>query len=110
MNGELLGLILLALTSIPQVMSAWLPSPATAAVSAGDEKKRRWLNIGQRAGAAQCVGIGLGITVLATFTIGSKAWWIFAATMLVLAFFLYFWRMAMKEGEDTGANEDGLGY
>lgn len=110
MNAELLGLVLLAMTEVPQVMSAWLPSPATAAVSAGDEKKRRWLTIGQYAGATMSLLIGAGISALAYSTVGNAAWLIFGCVVLVLAIFLYFWRMAMKEGEDSGATEPGLGY
>jgi hypothetical protein len=110
MNAALLGLILLALCEVPQVMSAWLPSPATAAVSAGDAKKRKWLTIGQWGGSIMSLVIGLGISIVAYRDIGHQAWLIFGGVVLVLGIFLYFWRMAMKEGEETGASEDGLGY
>lgn len=109
MNPELLGLVMLALVEVPQTMSAWLPSPATAAVSAGDEKKRRWLRIGQWAGSIMALAFAGAIAVLASSTIGKRAWFIFIGAAIVLGIFLYVWRMAMHEGEESGASEAGLG-
>lgn len=108
-SAELLGLIMLALVEVPQTMSAWLPSPATAAVSAGDETKRRWLRIGQWAGAAMSLAFAGAITFLAYTTIGWHAAWIFVGAAIVLGIFLWVWRKAMKEGEDNNNKEPGLG-
>lgn len=109
-SPELLGLIMMALVEVPQTMSAWLPSPATAAVSAGDPLKRKWLTIGQWAGAAMAMSFAAAISILGIPELGAGALWIFIGAGIVLATFLWFWRKAMKEGEDGGHTQPGLGF
>lgn len=91
MNPENAALMLLAMAEVPQVMSAFLPSPFTAATFGGTEKAH-WLRRGEVIGSLVALGIAGAISVLL------KRPEPFVGAVLVLAIFLWEYERALREG------------
>lgn len=98
------GLIFIGLAEVPQVMSAWLPSPTTAYQGGSDPKRVAMLTRGMWLGSAQAMFIAAGVTLVAGQDYGARAWLIFLAAAAMLGAFLWEYRRAMKLGEaEVGA-------
>lgn len=95
MNPEQAGLFLLALAEVPQVMSAFLPSPFTAATFGGTEKAR-WLRRGE------VVGSIVALSIAAAVTLVTKRKEPLIGAVLVLAVFLWEYEQAMRYGRENG--------
>lgn len=91
------GLFLLALAEVPQVMSAFAPSPFTARTFSDKPEKIKELKKDLIAGSVVSVGIGLAI---ASITSRQAPFW---GAVLVLGIFLaWYWR-AMQYAQKHGA-------
>lgn len=91
-NAQDAALFLLALAEVPQVMSAFLPSPFTAATFGGTPKAH-WLRRGEVVGSLVSVGIAGSIALV------TKRWAPLAGGLLVLGVFLWEYEKALKAGE-----------
>ena len=91
-NAETAGLFLLALAEVPQVMSAFLPSPFTAATFGGTPKAK-WLRRGEVMGSAVSIGIAGSIALV------TRRWAPLIGGLLVLGVFLWEYEKAMRAGE-----------
>jgi len=103
-NAQDAGLFLLALAEVPQVMSAFLPSPFTAATFGGTPEAR-WLRRGEIVGGAVALGIAGSISLV------TGRWAPLLGGALVLAVFLWEYEHAMREGEQNNHDmTQGAGY
>lgn len=104
------GLVMLGLAEVPQIMSAFLPSPTTAYMGGADPVRVAWLRRGEVIGSGVAIGIAAGVTLIAYKDIGGQAVWIFAGALAVLAVFLYEYERAIRMGRQDGAAAKGAGY
>lgn len=95
MNAEQAGLFLLALAEVPQVMSAFLPSPFTAATFGGTEQAR-YLRRGE------VIGSVVALSIAAAVSIVSKRKEPMIGAVIVLGVFLWEYERAMREGARNG--------
>lgn len=98
----LAGLVALGLAEIPQVMSGFLPSPATAYRDGGDEQVVMWLRREEVIGSGLALGIALAVTMIVRGDFGGKAWWIFIGAVAILAIFLFEYERAIRLGREHG--------
>lgn len=91
MNAEQAGLTLLAMAEVPQVMSAFLPSPFTAATFGGTDKAR-WLRRGEVVGGVVSIGIAAAISMTTRSALP------LVGAGVVLAVFLIEYERALEEG------------
>src|SRR3990172_2533366 len=94
-NAQDAGLFLLALAEVPQVMSAFLPSPFTAATFGGTEKAR-WLRRGEVIGSVVALSIAAAVSLVA------RRREPFIGAILVLGVFLWEYEKAMRYGREHG--------
>jgi len=97
MTAEQAGLFLLALAEVPQVMSAFLPSPFTAATFRGTEQAR-WLRRGEVVGSAVALAIAAAVSLVA------RRKEPFLGAVLVLGVFLWEYERAMRAGAARGSD------
>jgi hypothetical protein len=94
------GLAMLAVAEVPQVMSAFLPSPATARMgfNQGEDymERVRYLRRGEIIGGGVSLTLALAITLIMHPTIGNAAWGPFIGAVAVLALFLYEYERAIR--------------
>ena len=117
-GGDLIalgGLVALALAEVPQVMSAFLPSPSTAydKASGGIDSgpgSMRILRRGEILGTAVSLGIATGVALIAAQQVGGHAAWIFIGAVVVLGLFLWEYERAIRMGKADGAAAKGKGY
>lgn len=109
-SPEILGLAMLGTAEVPQVMSAFLPSPSTARAKGGDPDQIRWLRRGEVIGSAVSIGIAGSITLVAYRSVGSQALMIIGGAVIVLGLFLWEYEHAIQEGISEGQHDDGHGY
>lgn len=99
-NQETAGLALLAVAEVPQVMSAFLPSPATARMgfNEGEDylERVRYLRRGEIVGSAVSLTLALAITMIMRPQIGSAAWGPFVGATIVLGIFLFEYERAIR--------------
>jgi hypothetical protein len=108
-NHETAGLAMLAVAEVPQVMSAFLPSPATARMgfNEGEDYMERvaYLRRGEVVGSAVSLTLALAITLIMKPTIGNAAWGPFVGAVVVLAIFLNEYERAIRAAiEDAGGH------
>ena len=96
------GLILLGLAEVPQVMSAFLPSPTTAYQGGADPERVAWLRRGEIIGSTVSLSIALAVTFVARREMGEKAWLIFLGAVVILAAFLLEYERAIRKGQENG--------
>lgn len=96
-DAETAGLFLLALAEVPQVMSAFLPSPFTAATFGG-QPEARWLRRGEVVGSAVSLSIAGAIALI------TRSWAPFAGAAAVLAIFLWEYERALRYGAANGGD------
>jgi hypothetical protein len=87
------GLVLLGLAEVPQVMSAFLPSPTTAYMGGADPARVEWLRRGEIVGGAVSLAIAGAVSML----VGSP--WVFLGSAAILGVFLWEYERAIKQGE-----------
>src|ERR1700733_7556220 len=104
------GLVMLGLAEVPQIMSAFLPSPTTAYMGGSDPVRVSWLRRGEVIGSGVALGIALGVTLIAAKDMGAGAAWIFIGAVGVLAIFLMEYERAIRMGKGGGAGPKGKGY
>ena len=105
------GLVMLGLAEVPQIMSAFLPSPTTAYMGGSDPVRVAWLRRGEVTGSGVAMGIAAGVTLIAAREMGPHAAWIFIGALAVLAIFLYEYERAIRMGKrDGGGQAKGSGY
>lgn len=100
----LAGLAGMMLAEVPQVLSGFLPSPSTAydkasgAISSGPESLQV-LKTSEIKGILVTVIMAGSVSLMVSRVIGKKAWWLFAAAMLILLLFLQDMHGAIRKGE-----------
>lgn len=107
MDTTTAGLVLLGMAEVPQVMSAFLPSPTTAYMGGTDPKRVAWLRRGEIVGGTVSMAIALSVTLLARKQVGDKAFWILGGSAAILGAFLFEYERALRHGERDG---QGQGY
>lgn len=99
-DQETAGLAMLAVAEVPQVMSAFLPSPATARMGFNQgedyQERIRYLRRGEIVGGAVSLTLALAITFIMRPKIGAAAWGPFAGSVVVLGIFLYEYERAIR--------------
>jgi hypothetical protein len=108
-NHETAGLAMLAVAEVPQVMSAFLPSPATARMgfNQGEDYMERvaYLRRGEIVGSAVSLTLALAITFIMRPAIGEAAWGPFIGAAIVLVIFLYEYERAIRAAiQDAGGH------
>lgn len=108
-NHETAGLAMLAVAEVPQVMSAFLPSPATARMgfNQGEDYMERiaYLRRGEIVGGAVSLTLALAITLIMRPSIGNAAWGPFVGAIIVLGIFLYEYERAIRAAlKDAGGH------
>ena len=98
MNQSLAGLVLLGLAEVPQVMSAFLPSPTTAYMGGADPERVAWLRRGEVVGSGVSLAIALAVTLIVHQSVGDAAWWVFFGAAGVLGVFLWEYERAIRQG------------
>jgi hypothetical protein len=110
-STEAAGLILLGLAEVPQVMSAFLPSPTTAYMGGADPVRVAWLRRGEVIGSAVSLSIAGAVSLVAAQTLGGGAALIFIGAIVVLGLFLLEYERAIKLGQaEHGGQEHAKGY
>lgn len=110
-STEAAGLILLGLAEVPQVMSAFLPSPTTAYMGGADPVRVSWLRRGEVIGSAVSLSIAGAVSLVAAQSLGAGAGLIFIGAVVVLGLFLWEYERAIKLGQsEHGGNQKGPGY
>lgn len=112
MKAETAGLVLFGLAEPVQVMSGFLPSPATgeasAATSGGHREARLARNMTQ--GAILSIGIDVAIALMTYPELGNAVWWLPVAGTAIILFFCWEFRSAQAQGRELGNAHQGLGY
>lgn len=105
------GLILLGLAEVPQVMSAFLPSPTTAYMGGADPNRIAWLRRGEVIGSTVSLSIAAAVSLVASREMGNGAWWIFIGAAGVLLLFLLEYERAIRKGKrELGDGQAAQGY
>ncbi len=104
------GLVLLGLAEVPQVMSAFLPSPTTAYQGGADPKRVAWLRRGEIIGSTVSLAIAAAVSMVAAAEMGAAAWWVFIGAAGVLGLFLWEYERAIRLGQADGGGSKGAGY
>ncbi len=104
------GLILLGLAEVPQVMSAFLPSPTTAYMGGADPTRIRWLRRGEVMGAGVSLAIAGAVSLVAADELGPGASLIFLGAVAILGLFLWEYERALREGKKDGEAPKSAGY
>jgi hypothetical protein len=105
------GLILLGLAEVPQVMSAFLPSPTTAYMGGADPVRVMWLRRGEIIGSAVSLSIAAAVSLVASGDMGGAAGLIFLGAVVILGLFLWEYERAIKKGQtENGGKAQGQGY
>lgn len=107
---EAAGLILLGLAEVPQVMSAFLPSPTTAYMGGADPVRVQWLRRGEIIGSAVSLSIAAAVSLVASRELGPGAALIFFGAVAVLGLFLWEYERALRMGQAAGTGAKGKGY
>lgn len=107
-NSETAGLAMLSVAEVPQVMSAFLPSPATARMgfNQGEDvsERIRYLRRGEIIGGTVSLLLAGAITLIMYPTVGNQAWGPFIGAAVVLALFLFEYERAIRAAiRETGA-------
>lgn len=113
-NHETAGLAMLSIAEVPQVMSAFLPSPATARMGFNEgedyEERIRYLRRGEIVGGGVSLALALAITLIMRPQIGRQAWGPFIGASVVLAIFLFEYERAIQAAlKDAGGHTKGGG-
>jgi O-antigen/teichoic acid export membrane protein len=100
-DQETAGLALLAIAEVPQVMSAFLPSPATARMgfNEGEDVAERayWLRVGEVVGSGVALALAAAIAMIIRPKVGNAAWAVLGSSVATLAVFLYVFDKALRE-------------
>ena len=105
------GLVLLGLAEVPQVMSAFLPSPTTAYMGGADPVRVSWLRRGEVIGSGVSLAIAGAVTLVAYKELGPPAALIFIGAVAVLGLFLWEYERAVRMGKaDNGGGAKAKGY
>ena len=104
------GLVLLGVAEVPQVMSAFLPSPTTAYQGGADPTRIAWLRRGEIIGSVVSLSIAAAVSLVAAEDMGPAAWWVFVGAAAVLGLFLWEYERAIRQGQQAGAGAKGAGY
>lgn len=108
---EAAGLILLGLAEVPQVMSAFLPSPTTAYMGGADPVRIAWLRRGELIGSGVSLAIAGAVSLVAAQSMGASAGLIFLGAVIILGLFLLEYERAIKMGQrEHGGKKAGAGY
>lgn len=94
LDKETAGLVLLGLAEVPQVMSAFLPSPTTAFQGGADPERVKWLRRGEIIGSSVSLSIATAISLLV------RNWWVLVGAALVLGIFLLEYERAIRMGQE----------
>lgn len=107
-DEQTVGLIVLGLTGAGAVMSMYLPSPGTAydkaagAIPSG-QRSMALLKRGEVIGAVISLGIAAGASLIAAADLGPRAAWIFVTALAIVAWYIWEYEQAVKQGrEDAG--------
>lgn len=110
-NQETAGLALLAVAEVPQVMSAFLPSPATARMgfNEGEDymERIRYLRRGEIVGGAVSLALALAISLILSGSGVPGAWGPFMGATVVLAIFLFEYERAIRAALEDGGGHHG---
>lgn len=109
MKAETAGLVLFGLAEPVQVMSGFLPSPATAEASAGKGDRDWRLARDMKMGAALSIGIDVAIALMTAPELGPGVWWLPVAGTAIILLFCWEFRHAQAAGRAAGNTQDGLG-
>lgn len=101
MNGQRAGVFLVAVAGVPQIMSAFLPSPTTAYMGGAHPDRIAWLRRGE------VIGSGVSLTLVAGAAMIEQDWRIFAAGVIVLALFLAEYERAIRKGRNKADDNQG---
>jgi hypothetical protein len=104
------GLVLLGLAEVPQVMSAFLPSPTTAYMGGASPARKAWLRRGEVVGSVVSMSIAVAVSLLVSQKVGKRAWLVAGGSALVLAVFLLEYERALRQGEAEGRMQEDPGY
>lgn len=90
MSGEQLGLVILAVSEVPNFLAGVLPSLFTIRTFSDDPEKVRALRHGELVGGAMSLAVGAGASLVSRSTVP------FAACAVTLAVFLYQYESAIR--------------
>lgn len=108
-NTETAGLAMLSVAEVPQVMSAFLPSPATARMGFNEgedyQERVRYLRRGEVVGSVVSLSLALAITFITYPSVGAAAWGPFVGAAIVLGIFLFEYERAIQAAlKDAGGH------
>jgi len=104
------GLVLLGLAEVPQVMSAFLPSPTTAYQGGSDPVRVAWLRRGEIMGSGVALSIAAAVSLVAADEMGAAAGLVFLGAIAILGLFLLEYERAIRLGVKDGMGAKGAGY
>lgn len=104
------GLVLLGLAEVPQVMSAFLPSPTTAYQGGADPTRVAWLRRGEIMGSGVALSIAAAVSLVAADELGGAAALVFIGAVVILGLFLWEYERAIRLGIKDGQGAKGAGY
>jgi hypothetical protein len=105
------GLIFLGIAEVPQIMSAFLPSPTTAFMGGADPVRVAWLRRGEIIGGGVSMVLAMAIGLVAKEEAGKAALLIPAGSAAVLGLFLMEYERAIRMGQKAnGGQASGQGY
>ncbi len=110
LDSSTAGLVFLGIAEVPQIMSAFLPSPTTAYQGGADPVRVAWLRRGEVVGGGVALSLSVGISMIAQKQAGPQAWWIFAGSATVRGLFLWEYERAIRLGQQQGPAPKGAGY
>jgi hypothetical protein len=110
-KAETAGLILFGLAEPVQVMSGFLPSPATGEATAQTQGGRRRARLRRNMvqGAAISIGINIAIALMTYQELGNDVFWLPVAGGAIIAFFCWEFVSAQRAGAQQGEAQQGLG-
>lgn len=108
-KAETAGLVMFGLAEPVQIMSGFLPSPATAEISGGDPDRFARFRRDEVIGGTIAVGISIAVALLTYETIGKEAWLVPAGSLIIVGLFFYEFEHAMRTGREKGNTTPGLG-
>jgi len=107
---EVGGLVLLGLAEVPQVMSAFLPSPTTAYMGGASPERVAWLRRGEIVGSTISLSIAAAVSMIVSQKVGNRAWLVFFGSAIVLGVFLWEYERALRLAEEDGRTDDDRRY
>jgi hypothetical protein len=110
MKADTAGLILFGLAEPVQVMSGFLPSPATAEAAGGNPERHDRFHRDMLIGGGISVGISVAIALMTYPELGKSVWWLPIGSTGIILVFCWEFKHALAQGKRENNTEQGLGF